>query len=77
MNVHPALFVGVYFLIGIFVSSVIHHAANDDEYSLFVLYTCLWPIVVCGLIAFIVLIIPYILGKWVGHSIQGLVRAIK
>jgi hypothetical protein len=75
MNIHPAIIVLAYMLIGIFVASVVEHFGdNDDEFFFFVLFTLFWPIVVFALTAWLVLAIPYILGKWVGYLVHDLLR---
>ena len=77
MNVHPLIIVSSYFLIGIFIASVIMHASDDDDPTMFTLYAIFWPIVLCGLLTFVVLAIPYVLGKFIGRFIQDLVGAIR
>lgn len=75
MNLHPALVVLAYILIGIFVASVVHHFGdNDDDFSFFVLFMLFWPIVIFALTALLILAIPYILGKWVGYLIHDFMR---
>lgn len=75
MNIHPALVVLAYILIGIFVGSAIEHFSNEDsDFFFFVLFTLLWPVVVFALTAWLVVAIPYILGKWVGYFIHDLMR---
>ena len=75
MNLHPVLVVLAYILIGIFVASAVQHFGdNDDEFFFFVLFTLFWPIVIFALTAWLIVAIPYILGKWVGHLIHDLLR---
>ena len=77
MTFEPVLVVGAYMLIGIFVASVVTHMGyNDDgsDFFLFVLCTLFWPIVICGLLGWLILAIPYILGKWIGYLLHDLMR---
>lgn len=75
MNIHHGLVVLAYILIGIFVASAIEHFSNEDsDFFFFVLFVLFWPVVVFALAAWLIVAIPYIVGKWVGYFIHDLLR---
>lgn len=75
MNIHPAILVGAYILIGIFIASALCNFDRvNDDFDLFMLVVLFWPILIAILGVLAVFAIPYILGKWVGQILEDLLR---
>lgn len=77
MNIHPLLMIFAYILTGIFIASAFIHYDNDtDSFDLFMIVMLFWPVVIVVLLAILIIYIPFILGKWVGHLLHDLVKVI-
>lgn len=68
MTLNVYSIVVIYFLIGLFIAGF--YMAFDNDISAFLLILFFWPIALLMAIFIVAVVIPVVLGKWIGSRIK-------